>query len=48
MEEARAAIQRLLDLHPMSSARWWRGHRRHREDDTEYLLEGARLAGLAE
>jgi adenylate cyclase len=47
MEEARVAIQRLLDLHPMSSARWWREHRRHREGDTEYLLEGARLAGLA-
>jgi tetratricopeptide (TPR) repeat protein len=41
MEEARAAIRRLLDLHPMSGARWWREHRRHREEDTEYLLEGA-------
>jgi TolB-like protein len=48
MEEARVAIRRLLDLHPMSSARWWREHRRHREEDTEYLLEGARLAGLPE
>jgi hypothetical protein len=25
-----------------------REHRRHREEDTEYLLEGARLAGLPE
>jgi adenylate cyclase len=48
MEEAQAAIRRLLDLHPMSSARWWRKHRRHREEDTEYLMEGARLAGLPE
>jgi hypothetical protein len=48
MEEARAAIRRLLDLHPVSSARWWREHRRHREEDIEYLLEGARLAGLPE
>jgi adenylate cyclase len=28
MEEARAAIRRLLELHPMSSVRWWRQHRR--------------------
>jgi TolB-like protein/class 3 adenylate cyclase len=48
MEEARAAIRRLLELHSMSSARWWRQHRRHPEEDTEYLLEGARLAGLPE
>src|SRR5215467_7540620 len=48
IEEGRAAIRRLLDLHPMSSARWWREHRRHREEDTEYLLEGARLVGLPE
>ena len=42
------AIRRLLELHPMSSARWWRQHRRHPEEDTEYLLEGARVAGLSE
>jgi hypothetical protein len=47
MEEARAAIRRLLELHPMSSVRWWRQHRRlHEDDDHEYLLEGARLGGL--
>jgi adenylate cyclase len=47
MEEARAAIRRLLELHPMSSVRWWRQHRRlHEDDDLEYLLEGARLGGL--
>jgi TolB-like protein len=49
MEEARAAIRRVLELHPMSSVRWWRQHRRlHADDDLEYLLEGARLAGLPE
>jgi adenylate cyclase len=46
MEEARAAIQHLLELHPMDSLRWRRQHRLSLE--TEYLLEGARLAGMPE
>ena len=48
MEEARAAIRRLLELHPMSSVTWQRQHCLHPEGDYEYLLEGARLAGLPE
>ena len=48
MEEARAAIRRLLELHPTSTVNWQRQRRRLREDDQEYLLEGARLAGLPE
>jgi len=48
MEEARAAIRRLLELHPTSTANWIRQLRRYREDDFEYLIEGARLAGLPE
>src|SRR5262249_27464175 len=48
MEEARAAIQRLLELHPMSTASWHWQRRPLREDDLEYVLEGARLAGLPE
>jgi TolB-like protein/class 3 adenylate cyclase/tetratricopeptide (TPR) repeat protein len=48
MEEARAAIRRLLELHPMDSVRWRRQHRTLSEDDAEYVLEGARLAGLPE
>jgi adenylate cyclase len=48
MEEARAAIRHLLELHPMSTVRWHRQHRYQPKDDWEYVLEGARLAGLPE
>jgi TolB-like protein len=48
MEEARAAIRRLLELHPMSSVRWRRQHRLLPEDDYEYVLDGARRVGLPE
>jgi Flp pilus assembly protein TadD len=48
MEEARAAIRRLLELNPKATVRWERQRRRFRKDDVEYLLEGARLAGLPE
>jgi TolB-like protein/class 3 adenylate cyclase len=48
LEEARAAIQRLLELRPMSSVTWQRQHRVFPVDDHEYMLEGARLAGLPE
>jgi tetratricopeptide (TPR) repeat protein len=48
MEEARAAIRRLLELTPMCTVSWWRQRRRFRVDDFEYLMEGARLAGLPE
>jgi adenylate cyclase len=48
MEEARAAIEHLMELHPASSVRWRRRHRLVPEDDHEYMLEGARLAGLPE
>ena len=42
MEEARMAIRRLLELHPTSTVRWEQQRRRFREDDIEYLMEGAR------
>ena len=48
MEEARAAIQHLLELHPMDGVRWRRQHRLSLENDAEYLIAGARLAGLPE
>jgi hypothetical protein len=48
MEEARAAIRRLLELHPTDSVTWRRQHRQLPEDGFEYVLEGARLAGLPE
>lgn len=49
LDEARIAIRRLLELDPMSSMSWIR--RRYPvlpKGDYEYLLEGARLAGLPE
>jgi len=48
MEEARAAIRRLLELQPNGSVRWERARRLALEDDFEYAIEGARLAGLPE
>jgi tetratricopeptide (TPR) repeat protein len=48
MEEARAAIRHLLELYPKASVRWRRQRRYYPEADDEYLLEGARLAGLPE
>ena len=48
MEEARAAIRRLLELHPADSVTWRRQHRwLDPEADFEYVVEGARLAGSA-
>ncbi len=47
IEEARAAIGRLLELDAMAIARWRRDPRRlYPEADHAYLVEGARLAGL--
>jgi len=48
MEEARAAIRRLLELHPLSTVSWHRQRRPIHENNLEYVLEGARLAGLPE
>ena len=48
MDESRAAMARLLELRPMSSVTWQRQHRLNREEDFEYMLQGARLAGLPE
>jgi tetratricopeptide (TPR) repeat protein len=48
MEEARAAIRRLLELQPRASVSWRRQRRFYSEADDEYLMEGARLAGLPE
>jgi TolB-like protein/class 3 adenylate cyclase len=48
LEEARAAIRHLLELRPMSSIRWQHQHRLYPLGDYEYILEGARLAGLPE
>jgi TolB-like protein/tetratricopeptide (TPR) repeat protein len=47
-EEAGAAIRRLLELRPMSSMAWHRARRQFLVHDNEYILEGARLAGLPE
>jgi TolB-like protein/class 3 adenylate cyclase len=48
MEDARAAIRRLLALRPMSSVAWQRARRMFLERDYEYVLEGAKRAGLPE
>ena len=48
LEEARMAIRRLLELRPISSARWQRERRLLPRADFDYVLEGARLAGLPE
>ncbi|HEX2887998.1 MAG TPA: transcriptional regulator, partial [Vineibacter terrae] len=49
IEEARAAIRRLMELDAMAIARWRRDPRRlYPEADHAYLMEGARLAGLPE
>jgi len=48
LSESRAAIARLLELRPISSLTWQRQHRLHPEEDFEYMLQGARLAGLPE
>lgn len=48
IEAARAAIRRLLEMQPMSTVSWHRERRPLREHDLEYVLEGARLAGLPE
>lgn len=48
MEEARAAIRRLLELQPRASVSWRRQRRFYSEADDEYLMDGARLAGLPE
>jgi TolB-like protein/class 3 adenylate cyclase len=49
LDEARAALQQALELRPMIGQKWLRARRYYqREDDYEYILEGARLAGLPE
>jgi tetratricopeptide (TPR) repeat protein len=48
MTEAQGALARLLELRPMSSATWQRQRRLILEDDYEYALAGARMAGLPE
>ncbi len=48
IEEAHAAMQRLLELRPKSSVKWQREHRLYHEVDYEFMLDGARLAGLPE
>jgi TolB-like protein/class 3 adenylate cyclase len=47
MQDARAAIRRLLELSPMDSTAW-RQRQLSLGPDYEYVLEGARLAGLPE
>jgi Flp pilus assembly protein TadD len=46
IEEARAAIRRLLELHQKAGGRRQQQRRFFLEADSEYLLQGARLAGL--
>ncbi len=48
MTEAQGALAQLLELRPMSSATWQRQRRLLLEDDYEYALAGARMAGLPE
>jgi tetratricopeptide (TPR) repeat protein len=48
IKEARAAIQRLLEMQPMSTVSWHRQRRPVREHELNYVLEGARRAGLPE
>jgi TolB-like protein/class 3 adenylate cyclase/tetratricopeptide (TPR) repeat protein len=48
LEGAAAAIQRFMEMQPMSSAAWERKRRRYREADFDYLLDGARKAGFRE
>ena len=48
IEEGRLAIRRLLELRPRSSQSRQRARSPFREEDFEYVLEGARLAGLPE
>ncbi len=48
LDEARAVIKRLLELQPAMSAAWLRQHRLLLADAAEYLIEGARKAGLPE
>jgi TolB-like protein len=48
MDEARAAIRRLLELHPADSVTWRRQHGLRPGPDFDYVVEGARLAGFPE
>jgi tetratricopeptide (TPR) repeat protein len=49
LDEARDALRQALKLRPMISVKWLRQRRYfQQEDDYEYLLDGARLAGLPE
>jgi TolB-like protein/class 3 adenylate cyclase len=49
LDEARAALQQAMKLRPMISMGWFRQRRFfQQEDDYEYYLGGARLAGLPE
>jgi cytochrome c-type biogenesis protein CcmH/NrfG len=48
MDEARSTMRSVLELRPMESVRRRRQLRLHPEDDNEYVLNGARLAGLPE
>ncbi|MEE8530831.1 MAG: adenylate/guanylate cyclase domain-containing protein [Hyphomicrobium sp.] len=46
LDDARAAMSRVMDMRPMSSVTWHRQRRPYPDDDYEYLLDGARRAGL--
>jgi adenylate cyclase len=48
LDDARAAMSRVMDMRPMSSVTWHRQRRPYPDDDYEYLLDGARRAGLPE
>ncbi len=48
LDDARAAMSRVMDMRPMSSVTWHRQRRPYPVDDYEYLLDGARRAGLPE
>lgn len=48
LEEARSVMNHFLELRPVSSVAWELQRRRYPMDDFNYLLEGARTAGLPE
>jgi tetratricopeptide (TPR) repeat protein len=49
IDEARAAMARMLELRPVTTVAWQRRRGTHFPvEDFEYALEGARLAGLPE
>ena len=48
-DEAQSAMARMLELRPKTTVSWYRRRGLYRvADDLEFVLEGARMAGLPE